>query len=404
MLQPDKRSKEREEGLRAERADNVIDLSKEEIQALHEKSIVCDIHAHPPLKTFLFKKELDKVYKASSFQNPFTLRSNLPSLRAGSVNIVLATTHIPEKDLRADAWPLRGIAKLWKKLDHIFTAPDDQLTFESIDEFEEAVAKTSEKSDEFLRITKSHTELHDALAEGKLALLHAVEGGHSLNGKIENLDKLFERGVCMLTLAHFYDNDITGSAGGIPEDLWIKKLGILRKAPSVDKGLSEFGRDVVERMFEIGMLIDLVHTSPVGRSEIVEINSKKRPLIISHTGVQAIMPDPLNVSDDEIRAVADTGGVIGVIAMNHWLIGKDGKDGLQFMVDTAKHLVNVGGEDILAFGSDFDGFTNPPNDFKEPADFPKLTAALSKKFSPRVIEKALGGNFLRALKAGWDRY
>lgn len=379
-------------------------LDPEEVRRFHENALVADIHAHPSLKTFLFGKELDRAYKAPPYQFPFTLRTNIPSLKAGSVNVMLATTHLPERDLRGDAWPLKIVAKFWKKLDRIFKEPADSLTRESLQGFEDAVAAAAKRSGEFVRVVKSHAELQQCLAEKKLAMIHAIEGAHSLNGKLENVEDFFKRGVCMLTIAHFYDNELTGSAGGIPKDLWLKKIGILKKPFHPEQGLTDFGRDVIQKMIELGMLIDLVHTSPVGRAEIVELNKNRRPLIMSHTGVRKYMDDPLNVSDGEIRAIADSGGVVGVIAMNHWLIGKDGKDGIDFMVRTVEHIANVGGEDCLALGSDFDGFTNPPNDLKEPADLPKFTAALLKRFPPRVVEKALGGNFMRALKAGWDKY
>ena len=105
---------------------------------------------------------------------------------------------------------------------------------------------------------------------------------------------------------------------------------------------------------------------------------------------------------DEIRHIADTGGVVAVIFMNYWLGEHTTKDGLDAIVATAKQIADVGGIDTVAFGSDFDGFTDPPDDIKDISQMPRLTdALLAAQFSESDVEKILGRNMERVLRAGW---
>ncbi len=115
----------------------------------------------------------------------------------------------------------------------------------------------------------------------------------------------------------------------------------------------------------------------------------------------------MNPTDEEIRVIAATGGVIGVIFYNHWLttenVKKDGADTLASVIQNIRHIYRVGGEDCVAFGSDFDGMTDPPDDLKEPGDLPNLTAALMVDgYTPEQIKKFLGGNVQRVLQEGWS--
>jgi membrane dipeptidase len=142
----------------------------------------------------------------------------------------------------------------------------------------------------------------------------------------------------------------------------------------------------------------------VARRRIYDIVGTRQPIIASHVGAYEINPSPYNLKDWEIKQIADTGGLVGVIFMNYWLMPHETRRGLNFVARTIRHFVDVAGIDHVAIGSDFDGFTDPPDDLKDAAEFPRLTQRLlAEEFSPDEIAKILGGNVLRVLRQGWGK-
>ena len=157
-------------------------------------------------------------------------------------------------------------------------------------------------------------------------------------------------------------------------------------------------------MFELGIVVDMSHTTPPARKDILDLpNERKRPIVFSHVGTHMLRNDPKNPTPDEIRRIADTGGVVGVIFYNYWLTSGEYKksDDLRYIVETVKHLVNTGGEECVAFGSDHDGLTDPPDVLRSPSNWPNLRSELQKHFSAKQVDKFLGGNLMRVLRTGW---
>lgn len=206
----------------------------------------------------------------------------------------------------------------------------------------------------------------------------------------------------MLTLVHFYANELAYPVDGVPPGM--KFLGCFRSPKDLDRGLADLGPPVIEEMVRLGVLVDMTHCTPVARREVLDLVGNRRPVLMSHVGVAALKADPMNPTDAEIRAIAESGGVVGVIAMNYWLSDRHQPEGIDLMVSTIEHLRRLGGSDVVALGSDFDGFTDPPDDLREPAELPRLAGALRDAgYGASEMEKFLGGNFLRALNDGWGR-
>ncbi len=213
-------------------------------------------------------------------------------------------------------------------------------------------------------------------------------------------------GVICITLAHFYPNRVVNPVYPFPED-------IARLADNPDLwrdvtlGLTDLGKCVVERMIELGMLIDVSHSTPPARRQIYDIvdaSGKHSPLIASHVGAYAIDPSPYNLTDWEIQRIARDGGVIGVIFMPYWLMPKESGQGLNFISRHIQYLIDVGGEDVPGIGSDFDGFTTPPDDLDNASQMPRLTQRLvADGHSEARIRKVLGENALRAIHQGWGK-
>ena len=174
----------------------------------------------------------------------------------------------------------------------------------------------------------------------------------------------------------------------------------------MNEGLTETGGRVVEKMLEMGMIIDIAHCTPTARKQIYDIvdhYNKLSCLVASHTGAFAINPDMYNLEDWEIKWMADHGCVVGVIFMNYWISPVDSKMGLKYLDQTINHIIKVGGEDVPAIGTDFDGFTDPPEEITNIGELPRFTQYMraTNHYSDKQVKKILGENSLRLIKEGW---
>jgi microsomal dipeptidase-like Zn-dependent dipeptidase len=193
-----------------------------------------------------------------------------------------------------------------------------------------------------------------------------------LEGKLENLDDLYAAGFRMMSPTHFTDTEIESSASG------------QRKA-----GLTELGRKWVGSMEAKRMLIDLAHSSPATLSDVTTIATK--PVIVSHTGVKGTCNNNRNLSDSELRAVARTGGVVGI---GYWETAVCGRDA-SAIARAIQYSITVVGVEHVALGSDFDGATTMPFDV---TGLPLITGALRKAgLTEHDISLIMGGNVVRVL-------
>lgn len=245
---------------------------------------------------------------------------------------------------------------------------------EQIDALETSIAYAPD------RIAKVRTafEVETARAQGKVSALLGIEGGHALEGSIQTLEHFARRGVRYLGLCHFSNNELCFPAYG--------------RGRNDEAGLTPFGRDVVKRCEDLGVIVDLAHINRKGFLEACAMAT--RPPIVSHTGVIGAFQHWRNIDDDQLRAIANKGGVVGVIFCPKFL----GGDGLEPVVRHMKHIINVCGEDAPALGSDWDGFIVPTNDLCDAAHLPLLTdALLEAKMPVETIAKILRGNAMRVL-------
>lgn len=214
-----------------------------------------------------------------------------------------------------------------------------------------------------------------AARQGRRAVtgaLFSVEGLQNLEGDFANLDRLYRTGVRMAGLTHFFDNAIAGSMHGV------------RKG-----GLTPLGRRVVREMERRGMVIDIAHCSHACVAEVLAMAT--RPVVSSHGGVQATCRENRNLSDDEIRGVARTGGVIGIGVWDAAVCGTEPRDTARAM----RHVRDLVGIDHVGLGTDFDGAVTAAYDVSRIA---LITQALiDEGFTDEEIAKAMGGNVLRVL-------
>lgn len=393
---------------------------------------IIDIHCHPSLKVYFYNIDLFEKHDASPDFNPFSARVDLPKMQEGNVQAIFCTHYLPELYLKTEchnvSWAYNGIK---------FLAPDAADKLENDVDFNSAFEQTLQMIDLFdskvhesrskgwnVEVARNFEQFKKGFEEGRIMIIHAIEGAHSIGhtqGKfsadkddyVKNLEVLHQKGVCLITLAHFFRNDLVFPVNGIPPTIR-NLLGV--KPADLNKSITPLGEYIVKTMFEMGILVDLTHCTPAARQKVFEIGEGKYPIVFSHTGVEKIFNNPdlpddrfMNPSDEEIRKIAECGGVIGVIADNYWLTGKEEKHwllkepGFEYIYQTINHIYKVTGNyDNIAFGSDLDGLTDPSDDIKDCSKYPDLINFLKEKgISQEDLNKIASGNILRVLETGW---
>ena len=216
--------------------------------------------------------------------------------------------------------------------------------------------------------------------EGKIAAVIGVEGGHAIENSLDNLITLYERGMRYMTIT--WNNSTSWAVSA-------------QDSRSTTVGLSDFGRSVIRLMDSLGVIIDISHTGIKTIQDILEVT--KNPIVATHSGVRAIKNHYRNLYDDQIIAIANSGGVIGVVFYPPFLT-----TGTAYIDDVVEHIdyiKNLVGIDYIAIGSDFDGIEVTPVGLEDVSKFPALTLKLlANGYSRQDIEKILGGNFMRVFE------
>ncbi|HUE92754.1 dipeptidase [Pseudomonas sp.] len=208
----------------------------------------------------------------------------------------------------------------------------------------------------------------------RLAAILATEGLQSIEGKLENVDRLYAAGFRIAGLAHFFDNEVGGSAHGLEKG-----------------GLTALGRQVVKRLEEKAMLIDLAHASRALIDDVLAMAT--RPVLVSHTGVEGTCPGTRNLSDKHLQGIAATGGVIGI---GYWETAVCATS-VAAIVQAIRYTADKVGVQHVALGSDFNGTVHTPFDV---TGLPQLTQGLLEAgFSHAEIAAIMGGNVQRLLLA-----
>lgn len=280
-------------------------------------------------------------------------------------------------------------------------------------------------------LARNYREVKKGLRQKKLVSLIGVEGGHMIEDDLSKLDALYQRGMRYLTLTW---NNSTSWATSAKDETEKKDL--------TSKGLNEFGKQVVRRMNELGVIVDLSHVGEKTFYDALAITTK--PVMLSHSSVHAIAPVFRNVKDEQIRAVAENGGVICInffsafidsifakrfedLVQKHQQRIKDSlkqyydaakmnevwseflakeleacRPGLKEVVDHIDYIVKLVGDDYVGIGSDYDGISFPPKGLEDVTTYPLITEELLKRgYSRKSIKKILGGNVLRVMKANF---
>jgi len=249
--------------------------------------------------------------------------------------------------------------------------PTNSLTKRAIYQCE-ALFDFAKKSEGKFRVITSSKEFKLYLSDKEnnkniTAGFLGVEGAHALDGKIENVQLLFNNGVRMMAATHFFDNKLGGSAHGISGE-----------------GLTDFGKQVIIKMDELNMIIDIAHCSSKMVDDIVKLT--KSPIVSSHTGVKGTCDNVRNLSDKHIKDIANSGGLLSIAMFEQAVCGIDAAA----TAKAIKYTVDLVGVDFVALGSDFDGSVTTPFDI---TGLPLIVEELIKLgFTEEEIQKVMGDN------------
>ena len=261
--------------------------------------------------------------------------------------------------------------------------PDTRKGYDSayaytINELDNLKEYVSQRADSLEWVT-SPQELRRVHREGKKGFIPALENGYGVGDSIDHLDTLCKRGVQYVTLCHFRNNHLCGSSTE-------------KKEPG--KGLTPFGREAVERMNRLGMMIDLSHASTETLYEVLELS--KAPVLATHSGVRAVNDLKRNLSDEEIKALAAKGGVVQV-ASGAWFVspGPEREAMLDQLIEHILHVKNLVGIEHVGLGTDFDGGGGVKG-FEDCTQISAITEKLlAKGFTKQDLELFWGGNLMR---------
>ena len=315
---------------------------------MHQKAIVFDGHCDTILEIMNHKRTLEK-------KSP-TGHLDIPRMKEGGVNVQFFAVFIED---------------IYK--------PDRSLkrTLQLIDCF----YREMEKNQDEISLVTNYNQINEANSAGKIAAILSVEGGEALEGDLGVLRMLYKLGVRLLTLTWNQRNQI---ADGIGES-------------RTGSGLTEFGLKVIDEMNNLRMFIDVSHLSETGFWDVIK--RSKAPIVASHSNCYALCPHPRNLKDEQIKALADKGGVIGITFVPNFLTQEKRKTTVKDVVTHIDYLVEKAGVDCVGLGSDFDGTGGLPLGLEGVDKITNITEELlTRGYKEREIKKILGGNFLRVFK------
>ncbi len=246
-----------------------------------------------------------------------------------------------------------------------------------------AIRSAGERHPDQAGLATTAADVRRLAAEGRVALLAGVENGQALEGRVESVARLHALGARYLTLTWMNSNELGDAAGGEP----------------LHGGLTALGRDVVAEMGRVGMLVDLSHAA---RSTFDQALALARgPVVVSHAATEVRGAHPRNVSDEQIRAVAATGGLVGVAFMPRYLVPDDpGAADVGVIADHLERIAEVAGAAHAALGSDLDGVPSLPRGIAGVQDLPAVPGELARRgWSEADLAAVLGGNWLRVLES-----
>lgn len=344
------------EGALARRA-SALGISREAVE-LYAASDVIDLHVDSFIWARVFGYDLTRRHGTGLFGARFYGQADFPRIRAAGVTG--ATWVITTNPLRTAAGRARAF-------------------FRNVEHLRALFAKVPEE----FAVVRSAAEYRAARESGRHAAFIGVQGGNALDHDLDDWEKVPDDVVTRVTLVHLSSSRLGSTSSPL-------RL--------TDRGLTALGHELVRRLDGARILVDLAHISRKGFFDAVLAHDRTKPLIVTHTGVNGAHRHWRNLDDDQLRAIADTGGTIGVMYQSSFLGESSWGGRASAIARHLAHIVDVVGEDHASLGSDWDGAIVTPRDMPTCLELPRLVQILlDLGWNAPRIQKILGGNFLRAL-------
>lgn len=316
---------------------------------LHNDSLVVDTHCDTMLKVI----RSHGAYRLRDAHEECHV--DIPRLQKGGVNLQFFAAYI-EPQFKPD----RAIKRTLQLFDCFYNELEDNK--------------------DYVSLILSSVDLESARRDNKIGALLSIEGGEALEGDLAVLRMLHKLGVRAIGLTWNERNQI---AEGVGE---CRSGG----------GLTEFGVSAVQEMNRLGIIVDVSHISEPGFWDVIKVSDK--PIIASHSNAKAICNHVRNLSDDQIRALAKNGGVMG-LNMCHEFLSDERPVVIEHVVDHIEHVFSLVGSKHIGIGADLDGITTPPVGLEDVSKLPALTEAMLRRgLTPDQVRDVLGENYLRVIK------
>ncbi len=317
------------------------------IETIHHHALVIDLH-----NDILERMADNPWYHLADYHNYY--HTDIPRLKQGGVDIQFFANWVDE---------LRFPNELYDKALEYISLMNTEFGLNP-DDIQQAF---------------NPNQALDLVNDGKIAGVLGVEGGYVIENSLEKLDTLYQKGMRYMTITWNYSTDWAVSA---------------KDGRSKTVGLSEFGNQVIRTMDSLGIIIDVSHTGVKTIEDILDVT--KNPIVATHSGVWELREHYRNLTDDQIKAIAESGGVIGVVFYPYFLSYSSSSVNINTVIKHIDHIVDLVGIDYVALGSDFDGINTVPHGLENVSKFPDLTLALLEHgYSRKDVEKILGLNFMR---------
>ena len=338
--------------------------------ALHRRLTIVDLHAD----SLLWARDLGQRSTRGHVDVPRLIEGNV------AVEAFTVVTKSPRglnnqrNDDKSDLITALAVVERWPP--RTWTSLRERALFQAHE-----LQETAERSDGRLTLLRTRDDVTRYLERRRTqpaitAGLLGLEGAHALEGDLASVDTLYDAGFRMIAPTHFFDTEWAGSAHGVTKG-----------------GLTDRGRELVRRLEQRHILLDLAHASPRTIADAVAM--ARRPVVVSHTGVKGTCDNIRNLSDDELRGVAGTGGLIGIGFWGPKGAGAVCGDDAAAVARAIRYAVGIAGIDHIALGSDWDGTVPAPFDAAGTAEL--TDALLTAGFGETDIEKIMGGNAVRLL-------
>lgn len=376
---------------------SALTASAQNVNKIHQRAILIDTHNDALSNQLITKVDLGKLQTEGNF--------DLPRAKKGGLDVQVFSVWCGDQYGNGTAYAYAN---------------------REIDSLDALIKRYPDK----IALVRTASELNKAVKQKKLAAMIGVEGGHMIEDRLDYIDSLHKRGMAYMTLT--WNNSTTWATSARDEALHADSLP--------NKGLTDLGKQVVQRLNKLGIMIDLSHPGEQTFKDVMALTTK--PVIASHSCVYALNPHRRNLKDYQLQAIAKNGGVVFLnfysgfidstyegkheayltkhktemdslikvyndydlasIRLNaiHKTEADQFRPPLSMLIKHLDYMVKLIGADHVGIGSDFDGAESYPLGLDSVTDYPKITAELLKlNYSEKDIDKILGGNFLRVLKA-----